>query len=137
MISSPACPIARCSSDASSKPLLRRGAGRRFALFLLDLDRFKEINDTFGHHYGDAILEQFSPRLLAAVRESDTVARLGGDEFGSGSPTWIGPAPCSIAERILAEPEAAHRRGGKSLRYQRQHRHRPVPRARSTTSSRS
>jgi diguanylate cyclase (GGDEF)-like protein/PAS domain S-box-containing protein len=53
-----------------------------FALLLLDLDRFKEINDTFGHHHGDEVLQQLGPRLLAAVRETDLVARLGGDEFG-------------------------------------------------------
>src|SRR5206468_1075761 len=49
---------------------------------LLDLDRFKEINDTFGHHYGDEVLQRLRPLLLGAVAKSDTVARLGGDEFG-------------------------------------------------------
>jgi diguanylate cyclase (GGDEF)-like protein/PAS domain S-box-containing protein len=51
------------------------------ALLLLDLDRFKEINDTFGHHHGDLLLQQLGPRLQAPLRHSDTVARLGGDEF--------------------------------------------------------
>ncbi len=58
---------------------LRTGAS--VGLLLIDLDRFKEINDTFGHHYGDALLTQVGPRLSAALREVDTVARLGGDEF--------------------------------------------------------
>ncbi len=55
--------------------------GERFALMLIDLDGFKQINDTFGHDAGDAVLVETAIRLLASVRQTDCVARLGGDEF--------------------------------------------------------
>ncbi len=58
-----------------------RRSGASFALLLVDLDRFKEINDTLGHAYGDMVLRQVSARFGAALRESDILARLGGDEF--------------------------------------------------------
>ena len=54
---------------------------QRLALLITDLDRFKEINDTLGHHYGDLVLQQVAGRMRSALRESDTIARLGGDEF--------------------------------------------------------
>jgi diguanylate cyclase (GGDEF)-like protein len=53
----------------------------RFALLLIDLDRFKQINDTFGHDAGDAVLVETAQRLRGTVRDADCVARLGGDEF--------------------------------------------------------
>lgn len=53
----------------------------KFALFFIDLDQFKEVNDTFGHDYGDHLLQKVSIRLKSLLRENDTLARLGGDEF--------------------------------------------------------
>jgi diguanylate cyclase (GGDEF)-like protein/PAS domain S-box-containing protein len=58
-----------------------RSDGRLIALLLMDLDRFKEVNDTFGHHFGDVLLKQVAFRLRNQLHVDDTVARLGGDEF--------------------------------------------------------
>ncbi len=55
--------------------------GKTFAVLAVDLDRFKLINDTFGHRAGDTVLDQVSKRLLSVTRDIDTVARTGGDEF--------------------------------------------------------
>lgn len=67
-----------------------RDGGAGFAVALIDVDRFKQINDSHGHAAGDSVLQAVARRLLQAVRKSDTVARLGGDEFallleGNGS----------------------------------------------------
>ncbi|HEY0126324.1 MAG TPA: EAL domain-containing protein [Blastococcus sp.] len=77
------------------------------ALLLIDLDRFKEINDTLGHSYGDKLLCQVGPRLQSVLREGDTVARLGGDEFAVLLPLVGG---VSEAEQVAARlREALHR----------------------------
>ncbi len=68
--------------DRLEKALERARAGRLMvALLLMDLDRFKEVNDTFGHHFGDVLLKQVAFRLRNQLGPADTVARLGGDEF--------------------------------------------------------
>lgn len=59
----------------------RSEARARCALLLLDLDRFKDVNDTYGHHAGDELIREFGHRLKALVAPRDTLARLGGDEF--------------------------------------------------------
>jgi diguanylate cyclase (GGDEF)-like protein/PAS domain S-box-containing protein len=76
------------------------------AVLLLDLDHFKEINDTLGHDYGDEVLRLFAARLLGCVRGHDTVARLGGDEFVIVAGELPEPATAEVvARRILSASE--------------------------------
>jgi len=72
------------------------------AFLLMDLDRFKEVNDTFGHHFGDVLLKQVALRVRNQTKETDTVARLGGDEFAVVLPS-VGDAngAAATARRIL------------------------------------
>jgi diguanylate cyclase (GGDEF)-like protein len=86
---------------------------QRFVVMIMDLDRFKEINDTLGHHAGDALLQEVASRLSEVLRDTDTVARLGGDEFGVLSADALDlPIAMAIAERIRKAVEQPLRLDG-------------------------
>ena len=99
---------------ANRRALYEQGAARladpgsrRFALLLVDLDRFKEINDALGHHVGDELLRRVSARLAERLGPEDTFARLGGDEFALLAALDDGRTAGEIAQRVLrriAEP---------------------------------
>ena len=82
------------------------GAGEEFALVHLDLDRFKQVNDTFGHAAGDQVLQTVARRMTAATREADTLIRVGGDEFLLLLPDFGGRKRLvQLAERLIREIE--------------------------------
>jgi len=77
--------------------------GRRAALLFIDLDNFKQVNDSLGHGTGDALLKAAAKRLRLAIREEDVVARLGGDEFCVLLGEVDGPADAAaVAQKLLA-----------------------------------
>jgi diguanylate cyclase (GGDEF)-like protein len=76
----------------------------KMAVILIDLDHFKEINDTLGHHFGDMLLQEVGPRLAACLRDDDLMARLGGDEFGILLPDLPSEdVAIRIADRLIDE----------------------------------
>ena len=90
-----------------------RQSGIPFNVFLLDLDGFKNVNDTFGHATGDEVLRIVARRLSLLVRQSDTLARLGGDEFGivvrndhELPPDVLADRIRSVAEQPMGSPRA-------------------------------
>jgi diguanylate cyclase (GGDEF)-like protein/PAS domain S-box-containing protein len=85
-------PNRKLFGDRLSQAIIRaRRNGKLVGLLFLDLDNFKDVNDTLGHDVGDMLLEQFALRLQSCVRAEDTVARLGGDEFTVILPEVRGP----------------------------------------------
>jgi diguanylate cyclase (GGDEF)-like protein/PAS domain S-box-containing protein len=90
-------------------------SGRDGALLFIDLDNFKDINDTLGHDIGDLLLQQTAQRLVSCIRESDTVARMGGDEFVvmleelSTKEIESATQAKAVAEKILAALNQSYR----------------------------
>jgi diguanylate cyclase (GGDEF)-like protein len=81
-----------------------REHGSKMAVILIDLDHFKEINDTLGHHFGDMLLQEVGPRLASVLRDDDLMARLGGDEFGILLPDLPNEdVAIRIADRLIEE----------------------------------
>ena len=90
--------------DFIEKCLEEAARGSNFAVLCLDLDHFKNVNDTLGHTYGDALLRAATERLRSLVRDTDLIARTGGDEFSIVQTNLANPmtAAASLADRIIA-----------------------------------
>jgi diguanylate cyclase (GGDEF)-like protein len=104
-------------NDIVQKTIL--GAQRKkklVAVMLMDLDRFKEVNDTLGHHNGDLLLQRVSQRLQGVLRDGEMIARLGGDEFGILIPEIGDRQACAlVAKRLLKTLEEPVVVGGLAL----------------------
>ena len=105
-----------------------RRARQLLTVMLVDLDRFKLINDSLGLETGDQIIKGVADRLVQTLRKSDTVARLGGDEFmvlllGTNG----AEAAAKVAQKVLEALRPPLQVDGARADHQRQHRHRPVP----------
>jgi diguanylate cyclase (GGDEF)-like protein len=85
----------------------RRVAKRRLAFLFIDLNRFKEVNDSFGHSAGDELLKQLGPRLTASLRGSEVLVRLGGDEFGIVLVDADADDATAVAQRLITSIEEA------------------------------
>jgi diguanylate cyclase (GGDEF)-like protein len=93
-----------------------RGGRAAAAVFYIDLDHFKDVNDTLGHHVGDELIRNVTLRLSHALRGDDLVARLGGDEFAVISPIGDDTAKMmTVAQRIIAAICAAYAIGGHNI----------------------
>ena len=117
----------RALLDTAARVLTTASARRPAALLLLDLDGFKEVNDSLGHAAGDHLLRQIGPRLQPALRPGELLARLGGDEFAVLLPQATLDEAQERAERLRKlRPPAVPRRGHPAARGgQHRRRHRP------------
>jgi diguanylate cyclase len=93
-----------------------RRSGQRFAVLFIDLDNFKNVNDTLGHAVGDELLSAIGTRVQAGLRDTDTVARLGGDEFLVLLPDVVSEVEVErVAERLLHAVSAPHELQGRKV----------------------
>ncbi|HYI11529.1 MAG TPA: EAL domain-containing protein [Thermoanaerobaculia bacterium] len=95
--------------------LKARRTGEIVGMIMMDLDRFKDINDTLGHPFGDELLIEIGRRLTQTLRESDTVARLGGDEFAVTFYVRYGRRAVDVAQRISTALETPFALAGVSV----------------------
>ncbi|MCM3763912.1 sensor domain-containing diguanylate cyclase [Neobacillus niacini] len=90
---------------------------RKLAVIFMDIDNFKQVNDTYGHDAGDELLKQFSNRVMNQLRESDTIARLGGDEFTILLPEFHEELEVErVARRIITSLQEPWKIEGNTLR---------------------
>ena len=88
----------------------------KYAVFYLDLDHFKVVNDTMGHPFGDKLLQEVAARIEAVTREVDTIARLGGDEFAIIQRILYGPRDAArLAERLIASVSQSYTIDGNEI----------------------
>jgi diguanylate cyclase (GGDEF)-like protein len=107
-------PNRRWFREAVDRALAEPDVGRA-AVMLVDLNRFKDVNDTLGHHHGDLVLREVGPRLRSCFRQQDFVARLGGDEFALFMRDLSEPAAEAAVERLQEALQAPFEADGISI----------------------
>jgi diguanylate cyclase (GGDEF)-like protein len=94
--------------------------GGHLSVLMVDIDRFKEINDTWGHPTGDRVIQALARAMVASVRDQDMVGRLGGEEFAALLPETVGDGASLIAERLrfaIQEDKVVTATDGNTVRF--------------------